>query len=70
MAEAIAGLQSIRAIMPIYAGKIYLENDCSSLITELKGAGSSKLTISSTVEDITNLLETMPDYRVAARRSR
>jgi hypothetical protein len=28
------------------------------------------LTISSTVEDITNLLETMPDYRVAARRSR
>jgi hypothetical protein len=62
MAEAIAGFQSIRAILPVYAGPIHMENDCSSLITELLGEGSNKSAISGIVRDIRSLLENLPDY--------
>ncbi|KAK1692255.1 hypothetical protein QYE76_008952 [Lolium multiflorum] len=62
MAEAIAGLHSIRTILPVYAGPIHMENDCSSLIKELLGEGSSKSAISGIVRDIRSLLENLLDY--------
>jgi hypothetical protein len=62
MAETIVGLQSIRAILPLYAGPIHMENDCSSLITELKGDGSSKSAISGIVRDIRSLMENLLEY--------
>ncbi|CAM0950720.1 unnamed protein product [Alopecurus aequalis] len=65
MAEAIGGLQSVRSILPHYAGPIHLENDCSSIITELKGDGRSKSAISGTIRDIRSLLETMQDHKVS-----
>ena len=34
-AEAMVGLQSLKAIPPIYVGQIQVENDCVALISEL-----------------------------------
>jgi hypothetical protein len=34
--------RAYKAILLVYVGSIYMENDCSSLITELMGDGSSK----------------------------
>jgi hypothetical protein len=65
MAEAIAGLQSIRTILPLYAGKIHVENNCYSLVTEINGDGSSKSAVSGIARDIRNLLGTLPDYKMS-----
>jgi hypothetical protein len=71
MAEAMVGQQSIRAILPLYAGPIHMENDCSSLITELNGDASSKSAILGIVRDIRSLKENLPEYSLSnIRRSR
>jgi uncharacterized protein YjfI (DUF2170 family) len=38
-----------------------MENECSSLIPEILGEGSSKSTISGIVRDIRSLLENLPE---------
>lgn len=65
MAETSACLQSVKAILPNFPGRIHLENDCFSLISELKGEGSSKSEISGTVTDIICLLNSMQEFKVS-----
>ena len=65
LAEAIAGYQSIRAILPIYARPVHVENDCASLIYQLNGTNVNKSAISGTMADIKNLLSSLPEVIVS-----
>jgi hypothetical protein len=42
-----------------------MENDCSSLITELMGDGSSKSDMSWIVKDIRSLMENLREYKLS-----
>ena len=60
-AEAIAGYESVKCIIPRY-GPVHLENDCASLVSELKEKVVSKSAISGIVQDIKLALGTLPEW--------
>jgi ribonuclease HI len=64
-AEAIAGLEGIRAIIPHYAGPVHLENDCASLISELCAIGPSKSAVADIVKDMKLLIRSFPDSLIS-----
>jgi ribonuclease HI len=64
VAEAVAGLQGIKATLPNYAGPITVENDCAALVQELQGTGASKSTIAGIVKDIRSLLDCFSSYSI------
>ncbi|KAM0829808.1 hypothetical protein ACQ4PT_066652 [Festuca glaucescens] len=64
-AEAITGLQAVKAVAGAFAGPISIENDCATLIKEIKEANKSKPAIMNSVKEIRRLLELFPSYSVS-----
>ena len=60
-AEAIAGYESVKCIIPRYAGPVHLENDCASLVSELKEEVVSKSAITGIVQDTKLALGSFPE---------
>jgi ribonuclease HI len=64
-AEAFAGLQAVKAVVGAFAGPISIENDCATLIKEIKEANKSKPAIMNSVKEIRRLLDLFPSYSVS-----
>jgi hypothetical protein len=64
-AEAIAGLEVIKVIIPHYAGLVHLENDCASLISELCAIGPNKSSIADIVKDMKSLIRSFSDSLIS-----
>lgn len=64
-AEAFAGLQAVKAVVGTFAGPISIENDCATLIKEIKEANKSKPAIMNSVKEIRRLLDLFPSYSVS-----
>ncbi|KAM0872242.1 hypothetical protein ACQ4PT_038844 [Festuca glaucescens] len=62
IAEATAGLLALQSVIPNYSGPILVENDCATLVSEVKMVGKSKSAIANTVDEIKNLLRLFPDF--------
>ncbi|CAM0873674.1 unnamed protein product [Alopecurus aequalis] len=60
-AEALGLLNGVRAILPMYAGRIRIENDNASLINELNLNVRSKSAIADIAQDIKNLLSSFEE---------
>ena len=55
-AEALAGLECMKAVIPIFSSQLVVESDCSSLVAHINQHGDNKSAISGIVADIKRLL--------------
>jgi CTP:molybdopterin cytidylyltransferase MocA len=61
VAEAVAGINSIKAILPICTNPVIIENDCAAVIEALKNKKGSKSVIADLARDMQELLSMVPD---------
>jgi ribonuclease HI len=64
MAEALAGLESLKVILAVFTGKVHMENDCAALVTKLKSKSQSKSAISDVFRETWDLLRCFEDFDV------
>jgi ribonuclease HI len=62
IAEATAGILALQSVIPNYSGPILVENDCATLVSEVKMVEKSKSAIANTVDEIKNLLRLFLDF--------
>ncbi|KAK1645863.1 hypothetical protein QYE76_063668 [Lolium multiflorum] len=62
IAEATAGILALQSVIPNYSGPILVENDCATLVSEVKMVEKSKCAIANNVDEIKNLLRLFPDF--------
>jgi hypothetical protein len=65
VAEAIAGLYSIKAILPVCVRPVIIENDCAAVIKALQNKTSDKSVIADLVRDMQELLSFCPGFQFA-----
>jgi hypothetical protein len=65
IAEAIAGVQSIKAILLICVKPIHIENDCAAVIGALKNKAFDKSAISVLVREMRELLKLVLDFVIS-----
>jgi hypothetical protein len=65
MAEAIDGVQSIKAILPICVKHVHIENDCAAVIGALKNKAFDKSAISVLVREMRELLKLVSDFVIS-----
>jgi hypothetical protein len=65
MAEAIVGVQSIKAILPICVKPVHIENDYAEVIGALKTEAFDKSAISVLIREMRELLNLVPDFVIS-----
>jgi hypothetical protein len=63
--EAITGVQSIKAILPICVKPVHIENDCAAVIDALKNKAFDKSAISVLVREMRELLKLVLDFVIS-----
>jgi hypothetical protein len=66
IAEALACLEGVKAILPVVAKPVHLESDCAGVMLELNSKERSKSQISQIVSEVKQLLQGVPIF-VSAR---
>ena len=65
VAESIAGIQSVKAILPVCVKPVHVENDCAAVITARKSWVQEKSSISGLICEIKELLNLTPGFVIS-----
>jgi ribonuclease HI len=65
VAEAMAGIQGVKAILPICHKPVHVENDCATVINALKSHVQDKSAISGLIREMKELLSFTPRFEVS-----